>query len=189
MAEWAWLGCRRLSEPSGPRASSSEWVAHQTSLQWLASGFLFHEKMYLIFYSPSMWLATSQEEHFKWFHYIFFSFSPHLSQNFCTIPSHWCLHRISYSAKGNFGPIMTGIFHAWQIGCRWHHLKLLYIHTKRRFVWSGIFKGIAPNVNGYCAFLSFLRWAQKQAHSWMPIFKYFFFTFLLQNLLDLWLKD
>lgn len=81
-------------------------------------------KYTLIFYIPSTWLAISQEKHFKLFHWIF-SFPPCLSQNFCIRPKYWCLHRISYSAKGIFSPIVTGVFHAWHIGCRWHHLKLL----------------------------------------------------------------
>lgn len=101
-----------------------EWVACQTTPKWLSSGFLLHQNTLWFFYIPFTWLTTSQEKHFKLFHFFSFLF-PNLDQSFSIIPKHWCLHRISYSAKGIFGPIMTRIFHAWQIGCRFHHLKLL----------------------------------------------------------------
>lgn len=82
VAEWTWLDCHGLSEPSQPGTSPSEWVAHQTSLKWLSSGFLFHQNIYLIFYITSMRLAISQEKHFKWSHGIFFFFFPSFESEF-----------------------------------------------------------------------------------------------------------
>lgn len=104
-----------------------EWVACQTTPKWLSSGFPHHQNILWFFFIslPCDWLYPKKSI-LNYFTVFFFPFLfPHLDQKFYTIPKHWCLHRISYSVKGIFGPIITRIFHAWQIGCRWHHLKFL----------------------------------------------------------------
>lgn len=58
------------------QANMGLWVAHQTSLKWLSSGFFFHQNIFLIFYIPSMWLPISQEKHFKLFRWLYFFLFP-----------------------------------------------------------------------------------------------------------------
>lgn len=112
-----YVACLSWGSWSQTNSGPPRVVAYQTTLKWLSSGFFFHQNM-LVFSTPSMWLAIFQ----RCLSYVVLFYSFGLGLN---IPKHWSLHHMSCSAKRICRPIMKRVFHAWQIGCRQHHLKLV----------------------------------------------------------------
>lgn len=171
-----------LAYLGAPRAKSTwdlpEWVAYQTTLNdfHLVSSFT---KICLFFILlPCGWLYFKDVLSYVVLFCLFW-----LGLN---ILKHRSLHQMSCSAKRICRPIMKRVFHAWQIGCRQHHLKLAETPTNKTLLKPSIFEGIFPNLNGCCPFLSFF--CIKQVQSWMQSFNYPFVHVLVQNLQDHYLK-